>query len=299
MRYYSANEYFKSIFKEKTYKISLDGGMTCPTRNSDGSGGCIFCSAQGSGEFSTKRITNISAQIDNAIKLVESKKGKKYIAYYQNYTNTYERIDYLRKLFFETISDDRIVAISIATRPDSISDECIELLKELNAKKKVFIELGLQSSSDEIARVIKRGYLTNKYTEIAKKLRDNGINVITHLIIGLMDEREKELIDSINFINDKTDGVKLHLLYVLKNTELENIYNKGLYKPLDIDEYLKLLSSAISHLNPNIVVHRLTGDPPKRLLVAPTFSQDKKRVLNTIKKYFDDNDIIQGQLFNK
>lgn len=299
MRYYSANEYFKSIFKEKTYKISLDGNMSCPTRDKDGNGGCIFCSSGGSGEFSIKRSTDIKSQIDDAIKLVKSKKATKYIAYYQSYTNTYQSIDYLRKLFFGTIEDDRVVAISIATRPDCISEECISLLKELNAKKKVFIELGLQSASDDTARVLRRGYLTKTYTEISKRLREEGINVITHLIIGLPGESESNLLDSINFINDKTDGVKLHLLYILKDTELERMYNEGKYTPLSMDEYIRLLSNVILHLNPKIVVHRLTGDPPKRLLVAPDYSMDKKRVINAISKYFNENDIIQGQLFKE
>ena len=299
MRYYSANEYFKSIFKEKTYKISLDGNMSCPTRDKDGKGGCIFCSTGGSGEFSIKKKTDIKSQIDDAIKLVKSKKATKYIAYYQSYTNTYASIDYLRKLFFETIEDDRVVAISIATRPDCISEECVSLLKELNAKKKVFVELGLQSASDDTALVIKRGYLTKTYTEISKRLREEGINVITHLIIGLPGENESNLLDSINFINDKTDGVKLHLLYVLKDTELENMYRENKYIPLNMDEYIKLLSLAIVHLNPKIVVHRLTGDPPKRLLIEPKWSENKKRVINAISKYFNENDIIQGQLFKE
>ena len=297
-RYYSANEYFKSIYNEKIYKISLDGGMSCPNRV-NGTSGCIFCSEGGSGEFAIKYNGNIKEEIDDAINLVKNKKATKFIAYFQSYTNTFAPINYLRDLFYKAIEDDRIVGLSIATRPDSISDECIALLKELSTKKKVFIELGLQTSNDSTSIVIKRGYLSKKYLEITKKLRDSGINVITHLIIGLPGETKEDLINSINFINNNTDGVKLHLLYILKNTELENMYKRGEYTPLSMDEYIKLLGVSIKHLNPNIVVHRITGDPPKKLLVEPTWSKDKKHVLNTINKYFNDNNIVQGQLFNQ
>ena len=293
-RYYSANTYFKEIFKEKVYKISLDGGMNCPNRDASKNGGCIFCSMGGSGDFAAKLNTTIKDQLSTAIELIKSKGAKKYIAYFQSYTNTYANIDYLRKIFYEAISDERVVALSIATRPDSISDECLELLKELNKIKKVFIELGLQTSNDETAKLINRGYKSEVYSIMTKKLRDNGINVITHIIIGLPNENIDDLLNTIRFVNDKTDGIKLQLLHVLKNTKLEEMYNKGLYKELSEEEYFYLLSAAINHLNKNIVIHRLTGDGPKKILIAPLWSANKKQVLADLNRYFSVHNTLQA-----
>ncbi len=294
-RYYTANNYYKKIYGAKVYKISLDGGMNCPNRDSNKNGGCIFCSSGGSGDFAIKYNDDIEKQIDEAIKLIESKGSTKYIAYFQSYTNTYAPIEYLRKLFYSAIKDDRIVGLSIATRPDCISDECIELLKELNNKKKVFIELGLQTSNDETAKYINRGYKTSVYSTITKKLRDAKINVITHIIIGLPGENEEDLINTINFINDKTDGVKLQLLHILTGTKLYELYKNNEYSPLEKEEYYRLLSLAICHLNKNIVVHRITGDGPKKILVEPKWSALKKQVLADINRYFDKYDIYQGK----
>ena len=297
-RYYTANEYYKEIFGTKVYKISLDGGMSCPNRDKNKNGGCIFCSEGGSGDFAIKYNKDIESQISDAIKLIESKGSNKYIAYFQSYTNTYAPIEYLRKLFFSAIKDDRIVGLSIATRPDSISDECIELLKELNNIKKVFIELGLQTSNDKTAILINRGYKTIVYQDITKKLREANINIITHVIIGLPNESEDDLINTINFINDKTDGVKLQLLHVLTGTELYNMYKNNEYVPLSKEEYYRLLSIAINHLNKNIVVHRITGDGPKKILVEPKWSALKKQVLADINRYFNEHDVVQGKDYN-
>ena len=298
-RYNTLNEYFKSIYGFKVYKISLDAGMSCPNRNKDNSGGCIFCSAGGSGDFAVKKKDTIKEQIDDAIKVIEKKGATKFIAYYQSYTNTYAPTSYLRKIFYETIEDDRIVGLSIATRPDSISDECIELLKELNSKKKVFIELGLQTSNDETGDLINRGYKTEVYETITKKLRDNGINVVTHVIIGLPNESEEDLINTIKYINDKTDGVKLHLLHVLNGTKLKEMYDNNEYTPLTKDEYYHLLSVAIEYLNRDIVIHRITGDGPKRILVEPKWSALKKQVLADINRYFNEHNIIQGNKYKE
>ena len=299
MRYNDASSFYKKLFNEKVYKISLDGGMSCPNRDKNKNGGCIFCSSGGSGDFAVKYSGDIRNQINSAIKLVENKGAKKYIAYFQSYTNTFAPIDYLRKLFFSAIEDDRIIALSIATRPDSISDDCLKLLAELNKKKKVFVELGLQTSSNKTAIYINRGYDSSVYINTCKRLKEIGINIITHLIIGLPGEGDIDLLNSINFINEYTDGVKLQLLHILKNTKLEEIYNSGLYEPLELNEYKRLLALAINHLNPNIVVHRITGDGPKDLLVSPLYSLDKKRVLSNINTYFKNNDVRQGKYYKK
>ena len=283
--YITANEYFISRFGAKVYKIALDGGMNCPNRTKDRKGGCIFCSSGGSGDFAEKQCGNVTIQIDNAIKRVQSKKPQKFIAYFQSYTNTYAPIEYLRKIFFETVSDERICALSIATRPDCLGDEIIDLISELNGVKPVFVELGLQTSNDETAKVISRGYKTHVYTDAVKRLKKAGVNVITHVIIGLPSETDDDLINTVNTVNDSgSDGIKLQLLHVLKNTELENMYAKGNYTPLEKDEYIRLLLLCLKNLRNGMVVHRITGDAPKKLLIAPLWSADKKRVLNDINK---------------
>jgi len=297
--YNKASDYFKKIFNEKVYKISLDGGMSCPNRDNNKSGGCIFCSKGGSGEFAIDYNGDIKSQIERAIKLVESKNPKKYIAYFQSYTNTYQEIEYLRKLYNDAISDDRIVGLSIATRPDSISDECFNLLDELNHKKKVFVELGLQTSNDDTAILINRGYKSSIFLDTAKRLRELGINVITHIIIGLPNESDTDLINTINYINDCTDGIKFTLLYVLKDTKLYDLYISNKYKPLEKCEYIRKLSIAIEYLNPDIIVHRITGDGPKSITVAPLYSLNKLDMLNSINKYFKDYNIIQGSKYKK
>lgn len=279
----TANEYFLKTFGEKTYKISLDGGMNCPNRTLDKNGGCIFCSHGGSGDFAEKYRGNVDQQIENAIKRVENKKPKKFIAYFQSYTNTFASIEYLRKLFYSAISNERVCALSIATRPDCLGKEVLGLLSELNAIKPVFVELGLQTSNDATAELINRGYKTQVYFDAVKNLKDIGVNVITHVIIGLPNETETDILNTIKAVNESgSDGIKLQLLHVLKGTKLHKIYEKGDYTPLELDEYVRLIKLCLSVLKKDIVVHRITGDAPKKLLVAPLWSADKKRVLNRI-----------------
>ena len=281
----TANEYFLSVFGQKVYKIALDGGMSCPNRTADKKGGCIFCSSGGSGEFAQKQCDSISAQISGAIKLVESKNPRKFIAYFQSYTNTYAPLEYLKSIFVPAISDERICALSIATRPDCLEQSVVDFLRGLNAVKPVFVELGLQTASDATAKIINRGYETAVYLDAVKRLKEAGINVITHVIIGLPGEGESELMDTIKTFNDSgSDGIKLQLLHVLKDTRLNEMYEKGEYVPLEKRQYIDLLMLALRSLRPGTVVHRVTGDPPKRLLVAPLWPADKKRVLNDITK---------------
>jgi len=288
--YVMANEYFISRFNTKVYKLALDGGMNCPNRTKDKKGGCIFCSSGGSGDFAEKQCGNIKLQIDNAIKRVESKKPQKFIAYFQSYTNTYAPISYLRQLFFEAISDERVCALSIATRPDCLPAPVLQLLGELNAIKPVFVELGLQTSNDETATLINRGYKTQVYFDAVKSLKNIGVNVITHVIIGLPNETQTDILNTVKAVNESgSDGIKLQLMHVLKNTPLCSMYENGQYVALEKDEYIRLLILCLKNLRNGMVVHRITGDAPKRLLVAPLWSADKKRVLNDINKAIKEN----------
>lgn len=295
-RYYSANDYFLKTFGEKTYKIALDGGMSCPNRTPDKKGGCIFCSAGGSGDFAQKPCDDVFEQIEGAINLVKAKKPTKFIAYFQSYTNTYAPIEYLSSLFSRAIAHPKVCALSIATRPDCLDDDVISLLETLNKTKPIFVELGLQSANDDTAKLINRGYPTTVYIDAVKRLKRAKINVITHLIIGLPNENEDDLLRSIRLVNEcKSDGVKLQLLHVLKDTVLAKSYNDGKFIPLSKDEYLRLLALCINHLSPDIVIHRISGDGMKKILLAPLWSADKKRVLNDINAYFEKHDVKQGK----
>lgn len=299
MYYYSLNNYLKSTFGEKVYKISLNGGMTCPNR--DGKidiRGCIFCSRGGSGEFSADSCLSVSQQIEQAKQRIRSKSDcKKFIAYFQPFTNTYADVDYLRKLYYEAAMPDEIVALSIATRPDCISDEVISLLDEINRFKPVWIELGLQTIHKRTAEYIRRGYELGVYDEAVLKLKSIGVNIITHIIIGLPYETKQDILQSVKYAGERSNGIKLQLLHVLKDTDLLTDYNNGVFKTLTLEEYVDVLCDCIEILPPDVVIHRLTGDGDKKLLVSPMWSADKKRVLNTINKTFHERDVTQGRLY--
>lgn len=292
MDYYSANQYFLDRFGCKVYKLALDGGMTCPNRDGTvGYGGCIFCSEGGSGEFSERIASNhsvlppemVDSAIEKAKNRVQSKvKSGKFIAYFQSYTNTYASEEYLRSLFFPVINRPEIVALSIGTRPDCLPESVLSLLRELNAIKPVFVELGLQSVHDQTAKLIRRGYDFPVYEQAVKSLKSIGVNVITHLILGLPNETKEMMVGSAEVVGRLTDGVKLQLLHVLKNTELEKMYERGEVTPLSLEEYADILRDCLSVIPKSVVIHRLTGDGSKKLLVAPKWSADKKRVLNYI-----------------
>ena len=288
--YKTLNEHYRQKFGCKVYKLSIDGGFTCPNRDGKISyGGCIFCSGDGGGEFS-ERGNNISVQLEKAKLRVEKKiKTGKYIAYFQNFTNTYAPLDYLRKVFYEAIKPDYIVGLNIGTRPDCLPDETIELLQEINKIKPVCIELGLQTSNDKTAEYIRRGYKSSVYSDAVKRLKEAGIEVVTHIIIGLPNESVVDAVNTTRFaINSGTDGVKFHLLHVIKNTVLAEIYEKGEFECLTLEEYAEILKRCIDILPPNTVVHRITGDGAKRNLIAPLWSADKKRVLNYLNKYLSE-----------
>ncbi len=286
MYYYSLNEYLKNTFGEKVYKISLDGGMTCPNRDGKiDTRGCIFCSRGGSGEFSANRNLSITQQIEEAKGRIRKKSDcKKFIAYFQPFTNTYASVDYLRRIFTEAIENPEIVALSVATRPDCLPDETIGLLSELNKIKPVWVELGLQTIHENTAEYIRRGYKLSVYDNAVKRLHNEKISVITHIIIGLPNETEDMIVESAKYAGEHSDGIKLQLLHILKDTDLCDEYEKGNVTVLTLEQYADILIKCLKVIPKTTVIHRLTGDGDKKILVAPMWSADKKRVLNFINK---------------
>ena len=282
--YKTANDYYKEKFGCKVYKLSIDGGFTCPNRDGTiSTGGCIFCSSLGSGEFS-ERGNNITEQLEKAKLRVEAKnKSGKYIAYFQSFTNTYAKTERLKTLFYEAIKPDYIVGLNIATRPDCLCDSTIELLKSLNKIKPVTVELGLQTSDDSVAEYINRGYKSEVYKAAVYRLKKASLEVITHIIIGL--PNDNPLLTTKFAVDCGTNGVKFHLLHILKNTVLESEYKNGRVKAITLEEYAKILKDCISVLPRGTVVHRITGDGAKKDLIAPLWSADKKKTLNYLNKY--------------
>ena len=283
MEYYSLNRYLRETFGQKVYKLSLNAGMTCPNRDGTlSTGGCIFCS--GSGEFAAPPDLSITEQIEHAKQRVSKKiKSGKYIAYFQAYTNTYAPIEKLEAIFTEAINHPDIAVLSIATRPDCLPDEVLDLLERLNRIKPVWVELGLQTVHEKTAILINRCYPLSAYDSAVQNLHKIGINVITHVILGLPGETREEMLQTVEYAGRVTDGIKLQLLHVLKGTLLEQMYLRGEVRTMEIEEYIDLLHDCLALLPKNVVIHRLTGDGDKRLLIAPQWSADKKRVLNLIR----------------
>lgn len=301
-RFYSASEYYKKVFGEKVYRLSLRLGVTCPNRDGTlDSKGCVFCS-EGSSHFA-EGGNNVKAQIENAKRRIQNKTdAKKFIAYFQSYTTTYLPVETLRKAFFESVNAPEIVALSVATRPDCLPGEILNLLSEINEIKPVFVELGLQTSNEKSAEYIRRHYKNCIYENAVKDLNSRGINVITHIIIGLPNETETDVLNTVRFaVNSGTDGIKLQLLHILKGTDLYEDYLRGKVTPLTKSEYCDLVCKCIEIIPENIVIHRITGDAPKNLLAEPKWSADKKSVLNTINRKLKERNITQGcslKLFN-
>lgn len=287
MEYLSFNKYLKDKFGQKVYKISLDGGFTCPNRDGKtGTRGCIFCSKGGSGDFAESREMSITEQIESGKKKVEKKiKSGKYIAYFQAFTNTYAPVEMLRQKYEEAINHPDIVALSIATRPDCLGDDVLRLLDEMNKIKPVFVELGLQTIHQKSAKYIRRGYDLSVYDKAVMDLKKIGVNVVVHVILGLPNESENDMLETVKYVCESgANGIKLQLLHVIDGTDLAKDYEKGLFKTLEFYEYVNLIVKCVKIIPKDIVIHRLTGDGAKKDLIAPLWSADKKRVLNAINK---------------
>lgn len=306
--YKHLNTYLKELFGERTLKICIDGGFTCPNRDGKcGTSGCIFCSSKGSGELINSE-PNISNQITQYFQTYRSKRANKFIAYFQNFTNTYDSIENLKKKYDSALIDDRIVALDIATRPDCINDDVAKLISSYMPKHKVFVELGLQTSNDNTAKIINRGYESSVFTDAVKILNKYNIPVICHIMVGLPTEQElikvdnfdvfKAIVDTVNFINKHNiSGLKIHSTYIVKNTVLNKLYEENKYKPITYEEYMSNLTYIITHINPEIIIHRISADPPKDLLVAPEWCLHKKWVLNGFDKILNEQNLFQGMYY--
>ncbi len=308
--YYSLNTWLKQTFGTKVYKLSLHAGMTCPNRDGNiGHRGCIFCSAGGSGEFAAggsfsehPAVWDIGKQIEAAKQLVSKKMcaDGRYIAYFQSFTNTYAPVCELSRLFHAAIIRPDIAALSIATRPDCLEPEKIQLLHELNQEKPVWVELGLQTIHANTAVFIRRGYPLSCFEDTIKRLKDAGLTVIVHLILGLPGESYAQMLESVNYLahfSPAIDGIKLQLLHVLKGTDLAVLYEQQPFPLFTADEYVDFVITCLEYLPPSIVIHRLTGDGPKKLLIAPRWSADKKMVLNLFTRRFRERNTWQGKYF--
>lgn len=301
-RYYSLNDYCHDIFGEKVYRLSINGGMTCPNRDGTlSSKGCLYCSEGGSGDFASNFNTSITTQLNEAKAKIQNKTNcKKFIAYFQAYTNTYASVDYLKKIFYEAINSPDIAALSIATRSDCLSDDILDLLSDLNKIKPVWIELGLQSIHNSTLKAMNTHTTVEQFDAAVLELSNRNIDVIAHLILGLPGETKEMMISSVLHVaNSKVSGIKLQLLHVLKNTPLEEIYSKKPFRLFSLEEYCDFIIDCLELLPKNMVIHRLTGDGPRNLLVAPLWSTDKKRVLNTINHHLKERDTYQGKKYIK
>ena len=307
-QYYSLNAYFKHVYGQKIYKIAVDAGLTCPNR--DGSldtRGCVFCSAGGSGDFAEKYNSehNIKNQIEDGISRFNKSVGDKFVIYFQAFTNTYGDVNYLRDIWSEVLSHEDVVGISIATRPDCLGDEILELLVELQEKyceKFIWVELGLQTIHEKTAEYIRRHYPLSVYDEATEKLSKIGIPYITHIILGLPNETEEMMLETVRYVNQhnyKPFGIKLQLLHVLENTDLASDYREGLFKELELEEYIDIVIKCLANISADVVIHRVTGDGPKNILIAPTWSGNKKVVLNTLHKRMKELGVKQGDKTEK
>ncbi len=298
-RYYSLDYYLKETYGEKVYKVSLNGGMTCPNRDGKiGVGGCIFCSAGGSGDFAAPMSDSVTKQIDIAIEGISKSKsvGSKFIAYFQAFTNTYAPVDYLEKLFTEAIGHPRIVGLSIATRPDCLPNDVLELLSNLNKIKPIWVELGLQTTNAASASFIRRGYPLSVFDDAVMKLHSIGIQTIVHIILGLPHETKEDILNSVEYVSKlPIQGIKLQLLHVIKGTDLATHLNE--FHILTMDEYINLVIACLEILPEHIVVHRITGDGPKELLLAPVWSCKKREVMNRINQELAKRNTWQGRLY--
>ena len=314
-RYKHLNSYLKEKFGERTLKICIDGHFTCPNRDGSCSkNGCIFCSEKGSGEHilrinGNKQLLNsldknahiesvkssISKQVENYFNSYKSKRANKFIAYFQNFSNTYDSIENLKEKYDAALINSKIVGLELATRPDCINEDIVKLLKTYTKKYYVCVELGLQTSNDSTGKIINRGYSSEDFTNAVALLNKYDIDVVCHIMVGLPNEDLTDLKNTVKFLNEhKLQGIKIHSTYVVKNTELEKMYNAGKYNPISLENYLDALVFIITHINPNFIIHRISGDAPKELLVAPEWNLHKKLVLNGLDRIMRERDLWQG-----
>lgn len=296
-RYKHFNNYLKNKFGERTLKICIDGGFTCPNRDgSKGVGGCIFCSSRGSGDH--MKNYDISKQVQDYFQSYRSKRANRFIAYFQNFTNTYDCIDNLRMKYDSALIDDRIVALAVATRPDCICEDIVKLLKSYSKKYYVWVELGLQTSNDYTGDLINRCYSSEQFSSAVKLLNEYGIDVVTHIMIGLPNETRNDLKNTVSFINQHNiQGLKIHSCYVIKGTKLADMYTNKEYVPITLDEYLEEASYVLTHISPNIIIHRISGDAPKDLLLAPEWNLHKKWIMNGLDKKLKQENLFQGMYY--
>lgn len=299
-RYRHLNEYYKEKFGERTLKICVDGGFTCPNRDgSKGYGGCIYCSEKGSGEL-INNCGDIEKQVKHYFTTYKAERANKFIVYFQNFTNTYDTIENLKKKYDSALIDDRIIGLEVGTRPDCINEDVARLLKSYKDKYYVCVELGLQTSSDEIGKIINRGYTSKQFTQAVKILNKYNIDVVAHIMVGLPNETKKDIENTVNFINShKLQGVKIHSTYVVENTKLADMYKKGEYKALDLDDYLETLIDIITHLKPELIIYRISGDAPKDILLAPYWNKHKMWILHGFEKRFRARNLWQGKYYTK
>ena len=299
--YHSLDYMLRERFGEKVYKVTLNGGMSCPNRDGKlGTRGCIFCSAGGSGDFAADSSLSITEQIDSQISILSAKRPiHKYIAYFQAFTNTYAPVEYLEKIFTEALAHPGIAALSIGTRPDCLGKDVVTLLSRLNRQKPVWVELGLQTIHEKTAAYIRRGYPLSCFEDAVKRLRSEDIEVIVHTILGLPGESTQDILNTMEYLNHQDiQGIKLQLLHVLRGTDLASDYEKGLFCTYERDEYISLVISCLEHLRPDIVIHRITGDGPKDLLIAPLWASRKREVLNLLHHQMKENHNYQGRQTN-
>ena len=298
-RYKHLNKYLKDKFGERTLKICIDGGFTCPNRDGRvGYGGCAFCSERGSGEHII--ADNISNQVKNYFTSYKAERANKFIAYFQNFTNTYDSIENLKMKYGAALIDDRIVALAIATRPDCISEDVCKLLKSYSEKYYVWVELGLQTSNENTGKIINRCYTDEQFSASVSLLNKYNIDVVTHIMVGLPGENFDDIKNTVNFINNHSiQGLKIHSTYVVKNTRLADMYFNGKYTPISLEYYLDCACYILTHISPDIIIHRVSGDAPKDLLIAPDWNLHKKWIINGLDKLLRDKDLYQGMDYKK
>lgn len=295
-RYNYVREYYKEKFGERTLKICVDGGFTCPNRDgTKGRGGCIFCSEQGSGELIMNK-GNITKQVKQYLTTYRAERAEKFIVYFQNFTNTYDTVENLKQKYDAALIDERIVGLEIGTRPDCITEDIAKLLSTYAEKYYVCVELGLQTSNDRIGELINRKYTTRDFQNAVSLLRKYHIEVVAHMMVGLPTETEEDIINTVQFLNKQDiQGIKIHSTYIVKNTKLAQMYEQKTYQALELDDYIETLLDIITHLRKDIVIYRISGDAPKDILIAPYWNEHKMWILHTFEKRMEGRDLWQGK----